>query len=283
MPREVLSPPTVDEAVALLAECEGKARIVAGNTTLHGLEARGLLSDVEVLIDISGLGLNKIEVLEDGLHIGAYCAISDLISSPVLRDSRYDSIRDAARNIEPLQLRNMATVGGQVCTGAPMYDLPPSLLALDARAILRSKDGTRVLELKDFYIDFFTTNIKPIEMLTEVLIPSNMVSTAFLKFGRTAFDFALVSVAVALGLHGSDCIHSRIWLGGVAPTYKRCTEAENLLVGRIDEPALERAAQACVNFEPSDTFHGSSQYKKAIIPVLVRRCIHNTLSRAGVV
>jgi len=283
-PEEFLIPQNLDEVLSIIAANPDGSRVVAGNTTMFELASRGLAPDVKILIDISRAGLDRLELRGDELHIGSTVTLAELTNSTILTNDRlYAAIAETAREISPSQVRNVATVGGEICSAISFFDLPAILLALDAEVNIVSKGKQRMLPLRDFYTDFLAIALEPGEIVTEIVLhkPKGKSSAAFIKLGRTASDFALVNVATSLSFDESgNCQTSRIWLGGVGATYHECKASESILVGsKLDEPTVRKAADLAVDFEPSPSIHASSKYKRTIIPALTRNCLHNALGK----
>jgi CO/xanthine dehydrogenase FAD-binding subunit len=279
-PESVLIPESLDEVLSALAEFRESARIVAGNTTMFELASRGLAEDVKVLIDVTKAGLGYVSEKEDGLRIGATVTLTEVIGNPMIAGSpRYSALAEACRSVTPVQVRNVATVGGEVCAAMPFYDLPPALIALGARVVLRSKGSERSVRLQDFITGSFGLALEPGELLTELLLPrSNGTSAAaFRKLGRTAFDLAVVNAAACLGVDsGGKCSSADICLGAVDSNYRVCEEAQDALMdSELDDKAIALAAEKAANFEPSSSIHASGDYKKLVIPVLVRDCLRD--------
>lgn len=268
----------LDDALSILAEQPDTARVIAGNTTMFEIASRGLAVDVKTLVDITEVGLNNIEEQKDGIHLGSTVTITDLTESKLLLEHpKYSAVSETAKEITPTQIRNVATVGGEICAGIPFFDLPTSLLALNAKVKLRKKTGQRELRLKDFILDFLTLALEPGELLTEVVVPRAEPRTgaAFMKLGRTASDLALVNVAASVQLDATGkCESASVWLGGVGSNFRQCVETEKILtVSKLDQDAVNRAAKAAADFEPASSIHGSSEYKKLVIPIMVRDCV----------
>jgi carbon-monoxide dehydrogenase medium subunit len=156
---------------------------------------------------------------------------------------------------------------------------------LNAKVKLRKKNSQRELQLKDFILDFVTLALEPGELLTEVVMPSvdKASGAAFMKLGRTASDLALVNVAAAIQINGSGrCESASVWLGGVGSTFRECVESQKILAGsKLDKETVNKAAKAAANFEPASSIHGSPEYKKMVIPVLIRDCVQRAVSKVS--
>lgn len=195
-----LAPKSKNELYTLLKKHAGKARILAGGTDIlvefhNGWSAPEYLIDVKKIKEFSGITYNS----EEGLSIGATSVCVDLIKDKNVK-RHYSLLADAAERIGSPQLRNRATIGGNLCTASPCADMGCSLLALNASVELGSADGVRVVSLKDYFTGPKRTQIKPHEVLQRIIVPADMADA---KFGMRKLkrikghDIALVSVAIA--------------------------------------------------------------------------------------
>ena len=284
-PSHLERPSTLKEAVQVLKKWGPKARIVAGNTTVYELANQGGMDDVETIIDVSSLGLNY--VTRDGhyLHLGSMTRFAELETSDIQETDSNFAVKETAMKLTPPQIRNMATIGGSVCSGIPFYDIPVTLLAQDAEFHVASSNGERKVHAQDFFIDYFMTSVSSEEMLIEIRCPERTrAGSAFLKLGRTSADFAVVnsSVMIAFEPKGKYVSDARIALGAVASTPIRMKAAEEFLVGK--EPLKEnlmKTASLCGKIEPTPSFHASSEYKKRVIPIIVRDTLYAAVKRTN--
>jgi len=284
-PSHLERPSTLKEAVQVLKKWGPKARIVAGNTTVYELANQGGMDDVETIIDVSSLGLNY--VTRDGhyLHLGSMTRFAELETSDIHETDSNFAVKETAMKLTPPQIRNMATIGGSVCSGIPFYDIPVTLLAQDAEFHIASSNGERKVHAQDFFIDYFMTSVSSEEMLIEIRCPERTrAGSAFLKLGRTSADFAVVnsSVMIAFEPKGKYVSDARIALGAVASTPIRMKAAEEFLVGK--EPLKEnlmKTASLCGKIEPTPSFHASSEYKKRVIPIIVRDTLYAAVKRTN--
>ena len=278
-PREYYRPEDLREAAWLLASSSGKARVIAGGTDL--LVDRP--PEVERLIDISDLDLNYIRKEKDGIHIGAAAILDSIESSPVLSSGPYRVVSEAAGMIATPTVRNMATVGGNICNASPAADLPLALMVLDATVKVVGLSGSRTLSIGDFFEDVNRTGLGEDELLVEVHIPigSANSSAAFMKLRhhQTAIDLAIVNVATRLTYSNNICEDARIALGAVAKTPVYARKAQKLLIGsRIDAGLINRAAEAASEeSKPIDDVRASAGYRKRMVTVLVRRALEAAL------
>jgi carbon-monoxide dehydrogenase medium subunit len=270
---------------------EGKhGRIIAGGTGFYELAKRGYIPEVKTIVSIMDLGLSYIKSDQDHLIIGATTTLQELLDSNVGHYAGLEAIEDALKEIRPVQVRNVATVGGELCISVPIVDLPTALLACNASIQIISENGESVMKLEDFYVDAFLTKLRYGELVKEVIVPkhdrrppSSKISSAFVKFGRTAYDFNLINCAVSLESdQSSKKIKSiRIFLGGIKRIPIQSLEVEKKLVGRVpNEKIVQDAVESGfskTNLLPS--VHGSSEYKHAMLPVVVRDCVMKAYER----
>lgn len=279
-------PEHADEVVALLEEHGEEALILAGGTFVHGLDARGLLAGVTALIDIQKLDLGGVEV-NGGLRAGATTRFRRLAAEPGLHDEpRFGAVADALAHL-PLQVANAATLGGAVATACPFFDLPVTLMALDATVTARGPAGTRTIPLAGLFADLFRNSLAPAEFVAEVRLPAAPPGSAsgFAKLATNANDLAVVNAAVAITVDGDGtCTGARVVVGGgglSAPV--RSASAEAALRGTaLAADAVEAAgAAASADVEPFSDHRASGAYRKAMAGVLVKRALGRALGRMG--
>ncbi|MBI4186123.1 MAG: xanthine dehydrogenase family protein subunit M [Chloroflexi bacterium] len=280
-------PATIEEACRLLRQHNGRAKIIAGGTDLI-VSMRERLIAAEYLVDITRIpGLDSIgHDAHSGLNIGALCTHGQIESSRLIRQ-RFAVLAQAAHTIGAVQVRNLGTIGGNLCHAAPSADSAPALLALDARARTFSLQGGRILGLEDFFTGPGGTALKPDEILTAIEVPNPPAGYAgiYLKHSpRQAMDLAVVGVAVVLCLaeDGLTCSDARIALGAVAPTPIRARQAEGLLRGKkLDDDVIKESARAAAEAaRPISDIRGSAEYRKEIVAVLTGRGIEQAMREA---
>lgn len=283
---------TDDRAIALSRLRAGgkQAHVIAGGTGFYELVKRGYVPEVKTLVSIMALGLSYVKDEGGHLHIGATTTLQSLLESGVDSIPGLEAVSDALKEVRPVQVRNVATVGGEVCISVPIVDLPTALLACGASLKIMDQDMGFETKLEDFYVDAFLTKLKYGELVEEVILPmrsddSARSASAFSKFGRTAYDFNLVNCAVSLSLESLTDQRLKsvsLFIGGVKRTPIRAVEVERKLLGRV--PREEVIFEACetsfskTNFLPS--VHGSSDYKHALLPVIVRDCVMRAFERS---
>ncbi|MBZ5531524.1 MAG: xanthine dehydrogenase family protein subunit M [Acidobacteriia bacterium] len=281
---EYLRPKTIPEAVALLQQHGDDAKILSGGQSLIPM-MKLRLARPAVLIDINRIaGLSYIK--EDGgfLKIGGLTREAELEASPVL--SKYPLLLDTAHVIADPQVRNMATVGGNLAHGDPANDHPATMMALGAQIVATGSKGERVIPIDEFFVTLFTTALKHDEILTEIRIPIPPAKSggAYVKLERKVGDFGTAAVAVQLTLDGGGAIQKiGIALTNAGPTPIRAKKAEDALRGKKpDAAAIAQAAQlASDDAQPGADLRGPVAYKKGLAKELTKRALAIALQRAG--
>lgn len=277
-------PASLDEALTLLGRND-ETLILSGGTFLHGLEARGLLGDVEALVDIRKTGLNTVRSDATGLEIGATVTFAQLGAvDEVGRSSWLCALADAL-TYPPMQIRNTATVGGCVAASCPFFDVPTALMALDAEVKVRGLDGERWMPLPELFAGMFANSLAPGEIVAAVFLPRPQGNRAgaFVKLEGNANDLAIVNAAVQLTVDaGRTCTEARVVLGGgVGESALRSPSAEQVLLGsRIDAAVLAAASEAVGgDIDPMSDHRASASYRKAVAKVMARRALERAMAR----
>ncbi len=285
-PSSLERPASLKEALETLKRLGSSARLVAGNTTLYELSIQGGLEDVTTLVDVSGLGLSYVrrDDEENGeLRVGAATTFFEIASSTLTNPAAHYALKEVSSKITPPQIRYMGTIGGSICSGIPFYDMPVVLLALDAKAKVLSTDGERIVHAKDFFVDYFVTNLSPEEMVVEVQIPEKSnTGTSFVKLGRTSVDFAMVNCAASLTMdeESSRITDARIAIGAISNTPVRHDVAEKYLIGKIaSNNVFDKAARMELNVEPASSINASGAYKMNVCPIVEGEALRHALNR----
>jgi len=282
-PREYYRAKDLHEATWLLSNFGARARIIAGGTDLLVQKP----TEVECLVDILDLNLGYIRKDGDGISIGAATTLDAIESSPILSPEPYRVVSEAVSMMATPTVRNMATIGGNICNASPAADLPLALMVLDSSVKIVGLSGSRTLSIGDFFKDVNRTLLGEDELLVEVHIPPSPESSraAFtkLRHHQTSIDLAIVNVAARLTCSDNLCEDARIALGAVAKTPIYAKKAEKLLVGkRIDEELIKEAAEAAAEeSKPIDDVRASAGYRKEMVAVLVRKALEASLGRHG--
>lgn len=248
-PFQYCEPQTVKEALGIMSEYGPKATVLAGGTDLLMSMKKRQVSP-EYLIYIKDIpDLNDINYSQEaGLKIGALATHSAVADSPIIK-AMFDLLATACNKVGTPQVRNMGTIGGNICKAGPSQDTLPVLLVLDARLRLMSLSGERLVPAERFFVKPFQTVLREAELLTEIQIPNLPPNSGGCYKWATktvAIDETLVGVAVLITVDSCDgvCTDIRIALGSVAPTPMRARQAEEILRGkRIDDELIKQAAQ----------------------------------------
>ena len=279
------SPTEAAAVVQLLQQHEDSALIVAGGTFLHGLAARGLLTGIDALIDIQGLGLDNIAADPRNVVIGATTRLAQLEQDDGVQQQAWlGAVKDAIA-YPPVQIMNAATVGGSIASACPLFDLPTSFLALNGEVQAHGPDGSRAIPLEAFFSGLFENSLAPAEFVTAIRlpVPPPNSASAFIKLETNANDLAIVNAAVALTLDGTNrCEQARVFIGGgTGETPARAGSAENLLAGAVlDETVISSAAEAAqADVDPISDHRASREYRSHMAGVLVKKALHKALAR----
>ena len=279
-----LGPETIEEAISLLTKYGRKAKVIAGGTDLL-VQIRDKVIKPEYLVDIEHIpGLDYIKYDEkQGVSIGALTTIRTLERSNELQRI-YPVISQAARQMASMAIRNVGTVGGNLCNAAPSADTAPSLIGLEAKAKLIGPDGERMIALEDFFTGPGQTVLKTGELLVEVQVPPMPTCSkgVYLKHSiRGSIDLAIVGVAAILTMDDGQCQDAKIVLGAVAPIPMRAAEAEKVLRGeKIGDALIEEASQAALNeCCPITDVRASAEYRREIVRVFIRRALKEAIAK----
>ena len=276
-PFEYLEPLSLEEAVSLLSKYGHRAKILAGGTDLvPSMKERTV--NPEYIINLGRIpSLDFIRVDKNGLRIGALTTVRSIEQAQELRP-KYRLLAQAAGQLASTSIRNVATIGGNLCNCSPSADTAPALLALSAKTQIVGTAGGRVISLEQFLRGPGTTALKPDELLTEIQIPAPPPSAVgvYIKFStRGGEDLALVGVAALVTLEDGLCTDIKITLGAVAPTAIRAYRAETILKRtRLSRELIEQAARiAAEESKPIDDVRGSAEYRREMIKVLTRDAV----------
>lgn len=273
---EYLKPTSVQEALELLKHHGDKAKIIAGGTDLMVLWKKRIVSPA-YLISLRNISeLNFIEYRGD-LKIGSATTHRALELSSEVRE-HFPVITDAVTNLGSVQVRNSATIGGNICNAAPSADTAPPLLVLDAEVHMASASGKRSVPIAEFFGGPSRTVLAPDEIVTHFAIPQPLPRTGMAYWKHTrrrAMDLPILGVAMLLSFDDDlwTCRKARIALGVAAPTPIRARKTESFLEGKvIDETILREAgAIAAEEASPRTTIRGSEWYRREMIEVLICR------------
>jgi len=280
-----LAPATLDEAVGAYAEAAGAARILAGGTDLlvqmrSGLVRPGLIVDIKKIPELTSVA----ETADGGFVVGA--AVSGAVLAEHARFGKvWPGVLEAFNLIGSTQVQGRASLGGNLCNGSPAGDSVPALFAAGARVTLQGPNGRRELAVEDVPAGPGRTNLAPGEIAVGFTLPPRPPASgdAYLRMiPRTEMDIAVVGCGVGLTLEDDVCVAARVALGAVAPCVLRVEAAAEALVGsRLDEAALEAAAEACrAACDPIDDKRGTVAYRVHVAGVLLKRAAGIAATRA---
>lgn len=277
---------SITDALLALDQLEN-TRVIAGGTDLL-LKLSSDLSPSIILIDITGVKqLGGIEVTDKGLRIGATTRMGDIARSNLLTGS-LKMLAQGASVVGSTQIRNLATIGGNLCNASPSADTAAPLLALDAKVEIHSPKGIRIINLGDFFIGPGQTSLARDEILSAVLIPfqPNNARGIYIKHAaRGAMCLAMVGVAAYCAHKDSGHVF-RLALSAVAPTPIRASKAERLLnqAAKVDEQLIQKAAQlAAKESEPITDVRASAKYRREMVSQLTARALREVDAGQSVV
>ena len=284
-PFDYVKAKTLEEASALLAEHNGDARPFAGATDLLIRIERGFLHPAK-MVDIKDLpGFRDISTLDNGwLRIGAAVTMNAVVIHPAVA-KHYPLLAEACQSVASYQLRNRATIGGNICNASPAADSAPALFCYDAVAVIAGSGGERRVTVEEFFQGVGQTALQVGELLTAIEIPPPPDGAAgrFLKLGRTTVgDISMMNVAV-LGWPDKNTPSGTSWqvvLGSVAPTPIRAPRAAKLLAEDTTPAGIEIAARAAADTaRPIDDIRASAAYRTDMVRVYTRRGVEQVLKR----
>jgi carbon-monoxide dehydrogenase medium subunit len=283
--KEYLRPASLKETLDLLTSYSGSAKILAGGTDL--LIQQTLESSPETAVvslkDIQDL--RQIEKTAEGdIFIGSMTRHAEVAQSPLVNQS-FPALARASNLVGSPSIRNMATIGGNICNASPSADTAPPLLAYDARAIIVSRSDERAINIEDFFTGPSATILKTGEILKGFLLrPKSGEIADYEKLGlRKAMEIAIVNVCVAMAVdEHKRCSGIRIALGAVAPTPIRAKKAESILKDKKITPGLIRkcAETAVEETKPISDIRASADYRKQMVHFLVKKMVL-ALARVG--
>jgi carbon-monoxide dehydrogenase medium subunit len=276
---DYIKPNTIDEAVDVLSKYGSKAAILAGGTDL-AVKLKETPFSPEILIDIKGIGeLNKIELSNDTLKVGANVTFSDLIDSELIK-ANFPLIHEASTTVASIGTRNRATIVGNICSAVPSLDSGPALLVYDAVVILKSKSGERRIEIDKW----FTGPKKTAKADDEIVVGLEMKKidekhgTSYVKLGRyRGEDLAQAGVGVIV----TEKNNYRVAFCALGPVPIRSKQIETLINGKsIDENILNQAKLLIEKeISPITDIRASKEYRIHMAKVMFERALKKAQSR----
>lgn len=281
---EYLRPQTIPEAIALLQQHGDDAKILSGGQSLIPM-MKLRIARPAYLVDINRIaGLSYIKEEGGFLKIGGLTREAELESSPLVR-SKYPILVDTTHVIADPQVRNLATVGGNLAHGDPANDHPATMVALGAQIVATGPSGERIIPIEEFFLSLFTTALQPGEILTEIRVPIPPARSggAYFKLERKVGDFATAAVAAQVTVDAQGLVQRvGMALTNVGPTPIEAKKAEEFLRGKkLDQANIAQAAQlASDESQPSSDLRGPAEYKKGLVKELAKRALSRAAERA---
>ncbi len=281
-------PATLQEACKLLESKENAAAIAGGTDIL--VEIKKGLRHNDNIVSLSGIKELKIlEESENQLVIGAAVTHNEIKNSKFIKE-KLPALAEAASLIGTDQVRNTATLGGNLCTGASCCDMAPVLIASNASVEIVSTNGKRIVALKDFFVFHKETSIGKGEIMTKIIVPLSKPGTGvcFKKFGlRDASAISVASASVMIKTDGNVFTDSCIVVGAVAPTPRISIKASKFLTGVKVTELLEGSSilkevgeAAAADSLPLDDIRGTADFRRDIVNVLTQRAVLKAVNRA---
>lgn len=281
---DYVRPADVGEALRILREREGEAKLLAGGFSLIPL-LKLRLAQPGLLVDLRDVGgLDGIVETDDELRIGARATHGQIHDHPIIVD-HYPLLREVSGLIGDPQVRNWGTIGGSCAHADPASDWPAVLIAVQGSLVCRSESGERVIPAREFFLDTFTTAIEPTEILTEIRVMKRprRAGGGWAKLERKAGDFATAGACAVVRLAVDGTIEQAgIGLTAVAETPFAATDAEAVLRGRApsDELFREAGAAAAAQSRPTADVRGPVEYKRAMVAEMTVRALRSAVARA---
>jgi carbon-monoxide dehydrogenase medium subunit len=272
---DYVAPKTIDDAVAALAQAGEDAKVIAGGQSLMPV-LRLRLAAPTVLVD-----LNRIDELRgvrddgDAIVVGAMTTYYNLLGNPLVSKHAL-LLADATRTVADPQIRHRGTLGGNLAHADPAGDLPAPVLALDASLTVAGPSGRRTIPAAEFFVDYFTTALRPDEILTEIRIPKHTDWAAhYEKFHRVAQAWSIVAVAATVEVDGGTVRQARVALTNMTPVPVRARGVEEALIGQPATSDLIRAAgeHAVEGLDPMTDGNADADYRSHLARVLTRRAV----------
>ena len=282
---EYVAPSSLDEAIALLGQLGGDAKLLAGGHSLIPIMKLRLARPSHV-IDLRRLSadLSYIREEDGAIAIGALATHHSLETSELLK-AKLPIVSETAAVIGDVQVRNRGTIGGSLAHSDPAADYPAAILALEAQIIAKGPQGERAIAAADFFTDTFQSALLPGEILTGVRIARHGPHTgwAYAKVHHPASGYAVVGVAASLSLDEQGAIrNARVGITGLGPKAFRATAVEKKLEKKKAEAGVLQAAaaQAAKGVEPLSDLHASAEYRAHLARVHTRRALERALASA---
>ncbi len=279
--QEYLRPQTLQEAVVLYAAHPGPISVIAGGTDIFTADHL----DLAALLDVDKLGLAYIRETGGRLAIGAAATFAEIGKCPLIRE-KFTALYEAARCLADMTTRNMATIGGNICTALPSGDSISPLVAGEARFLVLGVAGEKSYTAEEFFLGPRRTVLGKGDILVEIQLPASGEgeASAFEKMGRNSEDLAIVNVAVKLKVNPDGTVaEAAVAHGAVAPVVVRSTALEQWLIGKkLCESCLDEACSLVDQaIAPIDNLRATAEYRREISRVLTKRALLRAYAAAG--
>lgn len=280
-------PETTEEAVSMLKQYGENSAVIAGGTDLIPKMKSGIIKPkqlitLESISELRGISYSD----EEGLRFGAMVSLRELENEAVVKN-HYPALYEGMHSMASTQIRNTATVAGNICNAVPSADTAPALIVLDAKIKTEGPEGSRIIDAEDFFKGVCKTALQQGELVTEIMIPpckENSESTYIKYTVRKALELAMVGVAVNLTSTKGICEDIRIGLGAVAPVPKRAGNAENFLRGKeLTKENILQAAEIASKEDctPISDMRASAAYRREMVKVCTKDAILKVMESIG--
>lgn len=279
------APETLEEAFSLLEEFGEEARVLAGGTDLLvKMKQRAIEPLPKYLINIKGIpGLQYISANDDGgLKIGSVTNIQEIKSFLPIRQ-RFPGLAHAAGLLSTPQVRNIATIGGNLCNASPAAETAPPLITLSAKARILGGSGERTVPIEEFFLGPGKTILEKGEILVGIEIPPppENSTSVYVKHGKRLSDIAIVGVALVLEMDGNRCTGVKIALASVGPTPLRARKAEAAMLGQeVNEQLIEEVSRiASEESKPIDDIRAHAAYRREKVAEVTKEAVQQALQQ----
>ncbi len=282
------APRSLDEALRVLADAGRESRVLAGGQSLMPMLNCRIVSPA-VLVDINHVEkLDRLDVADDSLTLGALVRHADLLRNPQVREG-WPLLAEATAYVAHPAIRNRGTVCGSVSHNDPAAEQPSMLVTLGGTVMIAGGAGHRELPAEEFLTGMMSNALEPGEMVVGLRYPRPAAGTgaAFVEFARRLGDFALAGAAATLSMRKGACEQARITVVGMGDGPFRAREAEAVLTGRAldsktsKDAFAEAVAKVVATVEPSDDVHASAAYRRHLAGVLTARALQTAFERSG--
>ncbi len=278
---DYLKPDSMDEALKVLKTHEHCFALAGGTDLLVAMKSDTVKT--KCLVDLKAIPCIDVIEYDDGFNIGSMATVREIEMSPLIRE-KLPALSEAAATLGSIQIRNRATIGGNLCHGSPAADMATILMAMDGEVRIASADGERRVKLEQFFTGPGSTAVEPGEILAGIHIPKEMqdYKGVYLKHGpRWAMDIGIVNIGILLDADfvSGLCHRVMIAMGAVGPTPLRAFKAEAMLNGNNLTPELIAQASGVASKEarPITDFRASAEYRKAMVASLVSKGLRQIL------